>query len=60
MTSYLKEERDYVPWYMVDTNVGYDYDQLALTEANATFEVRNGSHLTEFFLPNEDTFVLFL
>ncbi|XP_033635602.1 uncharacterized protein LOC117296681 [Asterias rubens] len=38
MTSYLKEERDYVPWYMVDTNVGYDYDQLALTEANATFE----------------------
>ena len=39
LTSYMSEERDYVPWYMVDTVLGYIYDNLATTDANSTFEV---------------------
>ncbi|XP_022081849.1 putative aminopeptidase-2 isoform X2 [Acanthaster planci] len=38
LTSYLREERDYVPWYTVDSVLGYIYDNLALTAANASYE----------------------
>ncbi|XP_038078719.1 putative aminopeptidase-2 isoform X2 [Patiria miniata] len=38
LTTYLKDERDYVPWYTVDSVLGYINDNLALTPANASFE----------------------
>ena len=39
LTSYLIEERDYVPWYAVDSVLGYINDNLALTDANENFQV---------------------
>lgn len=40
LTAYLTEERDYVPWFTVDGVLGYIDDNLALTDANDNFQVR--------------------
>ncbi len=38
LTAYLVEEREYVPWYLVDGVLGYINDNLALTDAKSNFQ----------------------